>query len=360
MSISEFFRKLFRRPAPEPEVQSLPEPEPEPKRPEERYILCIDGGGMRGIIPVVYLQHLEAKIRKNGGTDDIARYFDFISGTSTGGLITLALTCESSLPHIDYNGSMQVDLDNLLQTYMTMGSEIFQAQTSLFGLRHMVADKYNSNNIQNLCQRWFGVTTMDRAKVPTLIMAYDLSEGMPDLIRSYSDEGTYPAWIAARATSAAPTYFSPCEYAGKLLVDGGVVANNPATYAYFQAKKLYPECEKFHILSFSTGGTHHTMEKEATKGLMNWADQVSPMYSTAQKRTTDYVLENLHDVEYVRMDEELSAPVKMDETNLAVLRMMRSEAESNALLYEAELDEFAKRLVENMEYRKDASETGRT
>ena len=77
MSISEFFRKLFRRPAPEPEVQSLPEPEPEPKRPEERYILCIDGGGMRGIIPVVYLQHLEAKIRKNGGTDDIARYFDF-------------------------------------------------------------------------------------------------------------------------------------------------------------------------------------------------------------------------------------------------------------------------------------------
>ncbi|MBP5162817.1 MAG: patatin-like phospholipase family protein [Spirochaetales bacterium] len=359
MSISVFFRKLFRRPAPEPEVQTLPEPEPEPKRPEERYILCIDGGGMRGIIPVVYLQHLEAKIRKNGGTDDIARYFDFISGTSTGGLITLALTCESSLPHRDYNCSMQVDLDNLLQTYMSMGSEIFQAQTSIFGLRHMVADKYNSNNIQNLCQRWFGVTTMDRAKVPTLIMAYDLSEGMPEMIRSYADEGAYPAWVAARATSAAPTYFSPCEYAGKLLVDGGVVANNPATFAYFQAKRLYPECERFHILSFSTGGTHHTMVKEDTRGLMNWADQVSPMYSTAQKRTTDYVLENLPDVEYVRMDEELSVPVKMDETNQAVLRMMRSEAESNALLYEAELDEFAKRLVENMEYRKNASETGR-
>ena len=38
MSISDFFRRLFRRSA----------PEPEPKRPEERYILCIDGGGMYG------------------------------------------------------------------------------------------------------------------------------------------------------------------------------------------------------------------------------------------------------------------------------------------------------------------------
>ena len=93
---------------------------------------------------------------------------------------------------------------------------------------------------------------------------------------------------------------------------------------------------------------------------MNWADQVSPMYSNAQKRTTDYVLENLCDVEYLRLDDELSVPVKMDETNQSILRMVRSEAESNVLLYESELDAYAKKLVENMEYRKDASETGRT
>ena len=88
---------------------------------------------------------------------------------------------------------MQMDLDKLLENYMTLGGEIFQAQSSIFGLRHMVSDKYNSNSIQNLCQRWFGVTTMDRAKVPTLIMAYDLSEGMPEMIRSFDDEGRYPA-----------------------------------------------------------------------------------------------------------------------------------------------------------------------
>ena len=356
MSISEFFRRLFRRPAPE-----LPVQEPaEPRRPEERYILCIDGGGMRGIIPVVYLQHLEAKIRQNNGNEDIVRYFDYIAGTSTGGLITLALTCSSTLPHVDCNGSAQMNLDKLLEVYMTLGNEIFQAQSSLFGLRHMVSDKYSSTNIQNLCQRWFGVTPMDDAKVPTLIMAYDLSDGIPQMIRSYADEAAWPVWVAARSTSAAPTFFSPCEYAGKLLVDGGVVANNPATFAYFEAKRLYPECTKFHILSISTGGTHHTMQKDETRGLMSWADHVSPMYSTAQKRTTDFVLENLPDVDYVRLDEELSKPIRMDETSQAALRMMCAEAESHALLHDVELNDYARLLVENMEYRKNASETGRT
>ena len=144
---------------------------------------------------------------------------------------------------------------NLLENYMTIGGKIFQANSSIFGLRQFVSDKYNSAGIQSLTQMWFGVKSVDKAKVPTLIMAYDLSDGRPQMIRSYGEEGSFPAWVAARATSAAPTYFSPCEYAGKLLVDGGVIANNPALYAYFEAKKLYPDCKYFHILSFSTGGS---------------------------------------------------------------------------------------------------------
>ncbi len=356
MSISDYFRRLFARKGPEPETIEIKQP----PKPEERYVLCLDGGGMRGIIPVVILQALESHIRDLGGKDDIATYFDMVSGTSTGGLISLALTCDSALPHKDFNGSSQIDLSALLKNYMTMGKEIFQAQSSLFGLRQFVSDKYYSSNIQNLCQRWFGVRTMDSAKVPTMIMAYDLSKGSQKLLTSYSHGPSCPIWVAARATSAAPTYFSPIEYNGHLLVDGGVIANNPTLYAYLEAKMLYPECQKFHILSISTGGSYHTMAMDSAKGLMNWAEQVSPMYSTAQKRPTDHVMERLADVEYVRIDDPLPEPVKMDETNPVTLEYIRRQAQLTADKNGHVLDAFAKKLVDNLEERRNASETGRT
>ncbi|KAM0014209.1 putative patatin-like phospholipase domain, Acyl transferase/acyl hydrolase/lysophospholipase [Helianthus debilis subsp. tardiflorus] len=61
----------------------------------EKYItvLSIDGGGVRGLIPAVILEFLEAKLQEKDGEDArIADYFDIIAGTSTGGLITAMLT----------------------------------------------------------------------------------------------------------------------------------------------------------------------------------------------------------------------------------------------------------------------------
>ena len=49
-------------------------------------ILSIDGGGIRGIIPVTVLAEIEKRCGKQ-----IYELFDFIAGTSTGGLITLFL-----------------------------------------------------------------------------------------------------------------------------------------------------------------------------------------------------------------------------------------------------------------------------
>ena len=321
------------------------------RKPEERYILCIDGGGMRGIVPVVLLQKLESIIREKGGTHDIAKYFDLIAGTSTGGLISLALTCESTIEHKDpEDGSSQVDLSALLDKYMTIGDEIFS--TRLFtDARKYVDDKYSSNGIQTLVQKWFGTTPVEKAKVPTLIMAYNLSEGMPLMIRSYADEADYPGWVAARATSAAPTYFSPCEHEGLLLADGGVVANNPTIYAYFEAKKLYPKCKRFHILSLSTSGNYHTMKENSTKGMIKWGTQIYPLFDTAQKRTTDYVIAKMQDVDYVRIDDPLPKDVEMDETDPDTLKEIKEAAENIASVHEGILDSFADLLLQHMEDR---------
>ncbi|XP_024020016.1 patatin-like protein 2 [Morus notabilis] len=64
-----------------------------PKKGNLITILSIDGGGIRGIIPGVLLEYLESQLQELDGKDvRLADYFDVITGTSTGGLITAMLT----------------------------------------------------------------------------------------------------------------------------------------------------------------------------------------------------------------------------------------------------------------------------
>ncbi|KAL8151943.1 hypothetical protein V2J09_021751 [Rumex salicifolius] len=56
-------------------------------------ILSIDGGGIRGIIPGIILRFLESQLQSldNDPNARLADYFDVITGTSTGGLVTAML-----------------------------------------------------------------------------------------------------------------------------------------------------------------------------------------------------------------------------------------------------------------------------
>src|SRR5689334_4992718 len=55
-------------------------------------ILSVDGGGIRGLIPALLLQDLEARLRKQRPNATLTDHFDLFVGTSTGGLIVLGLT----------------------------------------------------------------------------------------------------------------------------------------------------------------------------------------------------------------------------------------------------------------------------
>lgn len=54
--------------------------------------MCLDGGGIRGLILIQMLEALETIL----GAPAI-QYFDWIAGTSTGGILCLALSCGNYL-----------------------------------------------------------------------------------------------------------------------------------------------------------------------------------------------------------------------------------------------------------------------
>ena len=62
-------------------------------------LLAIDGGGIRGVLALEVLQRIEDLLKAKSGRPDfrLADYFDYIAGTSTGGIIAAGLSIGMSV-----------------------------------------------------------------------------------------------------------------------------------------------------------------------------------------------------------------------------------------------------------------------
>ncbi|MDJ0736642.1 MAG: patatin-like phospholipase family protein [Nostocaceae cyanobacterium] len=126
-------------------------------------ILSIDGGGIRGIIPAVILSEIEEKTGKR-----IAELFDFIAGTSTGGILTLGLTKP------DAQGQPQYTANHLIKLYEIEGKKIFHRSDAITEKMSPIwRRKFPSNGIEGVLQEYFGDTLLSQALKEVLITSYD-------------------------------------------------------------------------------------------------------------------------------------------------------------------------------------------
>ena len=69
---------------------------------------------------------------------------------------------------------------------------------------------------------------------------------MPELFRTYSSQYEEPIvedctiWQAARATTAAPTFFKPVTIGNQTFIDGGMAHNNPTSLALREVARVFP------------------------------------------------------------------------------------------------------------------------
>ncbi|XP_059968564.1 85/88 kDa calcium-independent phospholipase A2 isoform X4 [Mesoplodon densirostris] len=194
---------------------------PSSMRDEKRtrdHLLCLDGGGVKGLVIIQLLIAIE---KASGiATKDL---FDWVAGTSTGGILALAILHSKSMAY-------------MRGVYFRMKDEVFRGSRP-----------YESGPLEEFLKREFGEhTKMTDVKKPKVMLTGTLSDRQPaelHLFRNYEapecvrephvgqnvnlKPPTQPSeqlvWRAARSSGAAPTYFRPN---GRFL-DGGLLANNP-------------------------------------------------------------------------------------------------------------------------------------
>lgn len=245
-------------------------------------ILTVDGGGIKGIIPAYFLNELESRLNKS-----CYELFDMIGGTSTGGIIATGLTSP-------INGNKPFTAQEVLNIYQNDGTKIFVQQESLIpdNCAQYYGDDGNGNGIEPYLQQQFGQPTLSEAQanmktlngrtkhvfttsytinssgntVPNPVLGQDYGPYLfnwMDASKSSADD--YKVWEAARATSAAPTYFPVGDVGGgqnsnsdaqeRWVLDGGVMSNNPAIWAVTEAFRtgLATSLSDIVLISLGTG-----------------------------------------------------------------------------------------------------------
>lgn len=179
-------------------------------------LLSLDGGGIRGLILIQILCHLETLTGR-----PVYELFDWIAGTSTGGICALLLASGYSAKECR-------------QIYFRLKDKIF------VGYR-----PYCSDTLERFLQRYLGrekrmhelttpkvmVTATVADRFPPDIKFFRNYDGPNELLEMPYKHDSLPelktteeyVWKVARASGAAPTYFSQCD----CFLDGGLVSNNP-------------------------------------------------------------------------------------------------------------------------------------
>nr|KYP37992.1 Patatin group A-3 [Cajanus cajan] len=188
-------------------------------------ILSIDGGGIRGIIPAVVLDYLDKALKAKDPTTPLAHYFDVISGTSTGGIMTAMLAA----PNSSHSNHPLFTPAEVVQFYKEYGPKIFE--DSFWGR----CPKYSGNFLREKTWELLKETRLSQTLTNVVIPTFDQKKLKPVIFSNYKlkKETHLNAKLAdiCLGTSAAPTYLPHHEFTNEgvefSLIDGAVAANNP-------------------------------------------------------------------------------------------------------------------------------------
>ncbi|CAM1291435.1 PLA2G6 (predicted) [Pycnogonum litorale] len=321
-------------------------------------VLCLDGGGIRGLVLIKMLMMMQDILKV-----PIVDCFDWIAGTSTGGILTLGLAVGKSLT-------------DCLGLYFRLKDKVFKGNRP-----------YDSKSLEEFLKKELGDddVKMSDIKHPRVFVTAVLADKLPAelvLYRNYksphqllNDAGMgvsnssetspnkssedvtdkkvinadechpcdQPVWNAARATGAAPTYFRSFGN----VIDGGLIANNPTLdliteiHVYNQVLKCLDRVDEMRdilcVVSLGTGklpviSTDIDVFRpdriwdtaKAFRGMSALVNLIVDQATCSNGKVIDRARAWCHmiDVPYFRFNPSISKNINLDETSNELLIKM--------------------------------------
>ncbi|KAM7530779.1 hypothetical protein LguiB_034189 [Lonicera macranthoides] len=339
-------------------------------------ILSMDGGGMKGLATVQILKEIE-----KGTGKKIHEMFDLICGTSTGGMLAVALgikqmsldKCEEIYKKLGKLVFAEpVPKDNEAATWREKLDQLYKSSSQSFrvvvhGSKHS-ADQFE-RLLKELCADEDGDLLIESAvknipKVfvvstlvsvvpaqPFIFRNYQYPAGTPEIPETLGTSGLGTAtavgaqvgqkrnafigsckhhiWQAIRASSAAPYYLDDYSDDVYRWQDGAIVANNPTIFAMQEAKLLWPDVRIDCLVSIGCG----SVPTKVRKGGWRYLDTGQVLIESAcsvdrVEEALSSLLPMLPEIQYFRFNPvDERCDMELDETDPAV--WMKLEAAAN-------------------------------
>ncbi len=278
-----------------------------------KYLLSLDGGGVRAVASVIFLSHLERYLSVN-----LSEKFDFFIGTSAGAIIAMGLAIRG------------MDSEDLIDLWSESNlNKIMETSNwdNALGLMQM-SSKYDGIGKKQLLENYFGGWSLGDAKKPVAVTSYDIEARNPVLLTSY-DHPEISVVDAGNASSASPIYYPTAKVGERYLIDGGIVANHPVLHGYVEAKKLYPN-HQIKVLSIGTGLNKRPLKGKASQkwGLIGWI--MHDLFGLMLESSLDHELAaELIGKEYLRVNSPIG-PVnrRLDDKSSSNLKKIKEMGES--------------------------------
>lgn len=311
-------------------------------------ILSIDGGGIKGLYSARILQIFEETYNCY-----ISDYFDLICGTSTGGILALAL-------------SQKIKASEICELYEEKGKVIFPKLNFIKAKykQYIKGGKYSSEALRNALYETFGEKRIGDSHNLLCIPCYSITDNKPCIFKYdhsangsiHNRDNNLKCIDVALATSAAPTYF-PIVYnkeIGKCLVDGGVFSNNPALVGVIEAIRFFVGSEKVYqkasILSISSVRKENKESHNIimNRAFLNWKEKLFDVFLDSQDEFHDYILKTFSDSKDFPMDYfRVPSPtvsgiqekfVQMDNASPQILEFLNNSGKNIGNIYKNQVE----------------------